>query len=122
MLELSVFLFNRFGGTSQDLSKFQFRDKYAEEGAAAEPPVDEVMSLICENVSYADQKMSSCARNYIVKLAHAESKQSKKHENKFIFRKLLNSVIDDGDWAKYSTEKVQTTFKRRLEACKSKLS
>ena len=121
MLDLSVFLFNKFGGTSQDVCKLKFQDKFAEdESAELELPSDKVTTLICDNSNYTDQTMSACARNYIVNIAQLELKQNKKHENKFIFRKLLNCVIDEDAWVANDTENILKLYKRRLEACKSK--
>ncbi len=123
MVELSVFLFNRFGGKSNDLEKLQFHDNVIENRSGDdETPNDEVKVLICDNASYSDQKMSACARNYIIMLSQTQTKQKKKLDNKFIFRKLLNNILDDENWTKFDSEHILKEYKKKFEACKSKLN
>ena len=119
MVELGAFLFNKFG-KSTDLSKLQLQACSNENDTSEEVLSEEVKVVICENTNFFDQLMSACARNHIIKLSSSLTKQKTKFENKFIFRKLLNSVLEDKIWAENDTENLIKIYKKKFEACKSK--
>ena len=121
MIELSVFLLNKFGGKPQDVSKFQFQESHVDEQSSLEEAAvnDEVTALICDHVGYSDQKMPACTRNYIIQLSSTLTKAKKRVENKFIFRKLLNSVLCDDAWSSLDSEQLKVVHKKKLDACKS---